>query len=318
MAYYIGAYAAAPMPFDPALEDDFYRGLRTLGARGLELPFFGPGFHAARPDGFPTGLDPAWTYLVTCLPGTMNSLERQADFGIASDSPSGRAAALAFLEQARGAVLRLNARLGRRAVRLVAVHSAPRQGAGVAASEASLAASLAELQGWDWDGAALAIEHCDAYTPGRQPEKGFLRLEQELAAIRATGGRTGMVINWARSAIEGRSAETPARHIALARDAGRLRGVVFSGCTADDPLYGQWRDRHAPFAPEPGAGSGCAASLLTAARAQECLRSAGAPRLDVLGIKINPLPASLTVERRLDRLRDAITIVDGCLREARR
>ncbi|PNB45887.1 DUF4862 domain-containing protein, partial [Pseudomonas sp. GW456-12-10-14-LB2] len=75
--------------------------------------------------------------------------------------------------------------LGRPAVAAVAVHSAPRRdGSGPAASLAAFADSLTRLRSRDWRGAELLVEHCDAPAPGRAPEKGFLRIEDECVALK--------------------------------------------------------------------------------------------------------------------------------------
>src|SRR5438034_923832 len=69
--------------------------------------------------------------------------------------------------------------------------------------------SLDELRAWDWRGAALSVEHCDAFVPGQAPAKGFLALGAEIDAIRASHGATpvGVAVNWGRSAIEARDPE---------------------------------------------------------------------------------------------------------------
>jgi hypothetical protein len=263
-------------------------------------------------------LDPRWDIVPSLIGGTLQSLQKDPHFGLASDSEAGRAAALRLVDLTRQLVLQINGRFGRKAVRWVELHSAPRRSVpGVTGSVTALAASLRELQDWDWDGAGLAIEHCDQYVAGQRPEKGFLSLEQEMDAIGQAGQRVplGIVINWGRSAIEGRDPGAPLRHIRAARAAGLLRGLTFSGCTPQDPHYGEWLDQHAPFAPAAGLRTGCAHSLLTVERAAECLREAGAPRLSFVGFKIQPLPATLQLEQRLGILNDTIAILDRALAE---
>ena len=73
----------------------------------------------------------------------------------------------------------------------VQLHSAPSLGtpaavaAGVTSSVHALSRSLQEVLTWDWRGAAVAIEHCDAaHSDGSPPAaKGFLSLDEELAAL---------------------------------------------------------------------------------------------------------------------------------------
>ena len=99
----------------------------------------------------------------------------------------------------------------------VEIHSAPNRGAakdvGNSSSAASFAASLKELLSWDWQGAKLVVEHCDAYTQDHTPQKGFLGLDEEIEAVNIanSGGdrtRIGVCINWARSVIETRNTQT--------------------------------------------------------------------------------------------------------------
>ena len=67
----------------------------------------------------------------------------------------------------------------------------------------------------------------------------------------------GVVINWARSAIEGRNAQLPLDHVKAAAAAGWLRHVGFSSCSVSRPSSGSrgstctclWR---APPAPRTG------------------------------------------------------------------
>jgi len=325
MSFYIGAYAAMPKPavpgaYEPAIERRFFAALRELeDIAGLELPFYGT-LHPHNVGAYLDLLSPEWSYVLTGIPGTMNALAADPFFGLASRTASGRTAALEFCRRLREAVATLNGRFGRSVVRLVEIHTAPTQGApGVASSGEALVDSLREVRGWDWHGARLAIEHCDAYRPAQPPQKGFLALSQELDALAASeGGRTpaGVVLNWGRSAIEGRSAETPLAHARSARDAGLLVGLMFSGACARDPVYGDWQDTHAPFAPMfrgPARGTGntggvhygAERSELTAERAKAWLQAAG-HGLDVLGLKIQPLPASLPLDIRIEYLRDAV------------
>jgi hypothetical protein len=326
MAYYVGAYAAAPKPTDPgggdgSAERAFYAALRGLPqVRGLELPFTNA-LHSQDVAAFLGQLHPDWLYVMTGLPGVMNALAENPGFGLASDSTTGRASALAFCLRLRDAVATLNLRFGRQVVLRVELHSAPRQGApGVSASTESLVDSLREVRGWDWYGAKLAIEHCDAYVQGQPAQKGFLRIDQELEALAATDtARTpaGIIINWGRSAIEGQDPATPLEHIEAARRGGRLCGVMFSGACAQDPVYGGWQDSHAPFAPAFGLRHGAERSLLTPEQAEACLRAAGA-ELDVLGLKIQPLPPPASAMERAAFVQDALTWLDTVASRAQR
>jgi hypothetical protein len=314
MNVYVGAYPAIPQPvtadsYEPEVERHFFTALRELeGVRGLEMPFYGT-LHQHDVEAYLDLLDPEWSYVISGLPGTMMALREDPHFGLASHAKSGRTAALEFCRRLRAAVATLQRRFGPHAVRRVELHTAPRQGApGVAASTAALVDSLREVRGWDWLGAKLAIEHCDAYVPGQPPQKGFLSIAQELDALEATQDtrtQTGMLLNWARSAIEGRDAAVPLAHLREAKRRGLLVGLMFSGVCASDPTYGDWQDTHAPFAPAFGVRHTAERSILTAERGRAWLAEGGAG-LDVVGLKIQPLPATIPLEERIEYVRDAI------------
>lgn len=298
MRVHLGAYAASPChaAWDPAAEGAYYAGLRRLDLAGLEHPYYGR-LHRFDDAWFLEQLDPAWTLALTTIPGVFERLKEDVHFGLASGDPGGRERALDFIEGARRTVLHLHRYLGRRVVRAVLLHSAPRLGSGARSSPEAFASSLSALRARDWDGASLLVEHCDAFTPARPPDKGFLSLEDEAAAVRLSSGAApaGLLVNWGRSAVETRSAAGPLEHIARARDAGLLRGLFFSGATPSHPLYGEWRDSHAPFrelVPE---------SLLGAPEAAAALAAAGEPEL--VGLKMQALPKTLGVPERLDFVR---------------
>ena len=226
--------------------------------------------------------------MVTLIPGTMERLKQDKHFGLASADKDGRARALDFARSACRAIEGLP-------VAAVEVHSAPSLGGtGAKSSLEAFADSLSQLRLLDWGAAELLVEHCDAAIPGQAAEKGFLRLEDECAAIMLSEGptRARMMLNWARSAIEAR-----------ARQAGLLGGLFFSGCTREHADYGTWKDSHAPFSVS------CPASLLTPEAAKSALQEAG--RVDHLGVKLQPLPASLGTAERLAMIRAAVEAVSA-------
>ncbi len=294
MQAFVSSYAlASPAePWDRDAEAALFAGLSRAGLAGVELPYYGR-LHR-RDDGWLVErLDPRWRLLITLLPGTMERLAADPRFGLASADEAGRARALGFAAQAARAVAHLRAFLGRPAVAAVLVHSAPRPGNGAKSSLESFADSLTRLRALDWSGAELLVEHCDAHVPTHPPDKGFLRIEDECAALKLSTGatRARLLVNWGRSAVESRSGDGPLEHLRRAREAGLLAGVFFSGATADHPDYGAWKDSHAPFS------KSCPASLLTRAAARDSLAAAG--DVDYVGLKIQPLPESVGTERRL-------------------
>jgi hypothetical protein len=306
----VGAYAASPCTdgWSPELESEFFAALRAEGfVAGLELPFAGA-VHAHDPEWLFRSVPADWSVVLTLIPGTMERLARDPEFGLASSAEPGRRRAMEFAAAAREAVRVLNERLGRRAVIAVEIHSAPRPAAGVEPSAVAFHRSIDELRRWDWQGAVLSVEHCDAFVPGQPPAKGFLPLSAEITAIRSSGGSTpiGIAINWGRSAIEARDPEVPALHIEQARHAGVLNGLMFSGATLDDTLYGHWADKHAPFA----VSDRDAHRMLTAKRVHACLAAAQGASLAFLGFKIQTLPKDLSVADRVAELRRSAQILD--------
>ncbi|MBI4062211.1 MAG: DUF4862 family protein [Elusimicrobia bacterium] len=301
MKMHVAAYAASAA-LDEAAEAALYEGIAAMGVAGLEQPFSGALHH--RDEGWLIGqIRPDWSLALTLMPGVMERLKDDRRFGLAGADPDGRKRALDFAESARRAVETLHRRLGRRAVRVVLLHSAPRPGAESALE--GFADSLTELRGRDWQGAELLVEHCDALLPGREPDKGFLRIEDEIQAVKLSRGRTpiGVAINWGRSALETRSTDGPLKHIRHAVQAHLLGALFFSGATPAHPEYGVWRDSHAPFS------TICPASLLTPAAAKAAL--AEAPDCPLIGLKLQPKPATMGVRERLAVIQDGLGALHG-------
>ena len=305
MKVIVGAYAASPChsAWNPDAEGAYFKGLAALPEIGaLELPFFGS-LHRYDDAWFLANVPRHWDHLITCIPGVMIAAGSMPEFGLASTSEAGRQAAIEFTEKARKAVHRLNRHLGRKAVLGVEIHSAPPLNEKIAASVGSnrerFLQSLNEIRAWDWDGARLSIEHCDRYiSGGLAPAKGFLSMEDEIWAASESRGETpiGVLINWGRSAIEGRSAETPVAHLELAKKAGLADGVIFSGASQGDALYGDWADSHAPF------GRG----LMTPKAVRAALGALG-PSARFTGFKIQALPKDLSVADRVQFVQDSLS-----------
>lgn len=280
---YVSSYAAAApaAPWDRAAEEALFEGFGRMDLAGLELGYTGR-LHACDDAWLIDRLRPQWRVIVSLLPGTMDHIKEDPAFGLASADADGRKRALEFAERACRAVEHLAEYLGRPAAAAVSVHSGP---SGKKSLE-GFADSLAAMARWDWSGAALLVEHCDA-----NAAKKFLRIEDECAAIGRLPYR--LLINWGRSALETRSAQGPLDHIRRAREADLLGGLFFSGVTPE------WKDDHAPFA------SSRPDSLLTAGAARAALKAAG--DVAIIGIKIQPLPASLGTDARLAMIADALS-----------
>jgi len=294
MQIFAGAYAAITR--QPADEvEEYYRLLAAdpfVG--GLEEPWTGAPF-----------VDRGWPVVVTTIPGTMDALAVNPRFGLASLDGEGRAAAVADVAALHAEAIRLNEARGSQVVRAVELHSAPRRTAGDSSASA-LAMSLAEIATWDWQGAELLVEHCDAQVAGQGAAKGFLTIDEEIVAV--TGLPVGILINWGRSAIELRDADRVVEHIAAVRNAGVLRGLIFSGAASvDGDSVTAWADQHLPVAREGGVG-GEQLSLLTEERIRAALTAAGA--VDLLGLKIGWRGQSATASERAALVGRGLDVLD--------
>ena len=92
MATIVGAYAASPASaaWKEAEEKAFYDGLKAMpGVRGLEVPFTGA-LHPHDEAWLLGAVKKDWDFVVTCIPGTMQTLMKDKAFGLASDDVAGR------------------------------------------------------------------------------------------------------------------------------------------------------------------------------------------------------------------------------------
>lgn len=273
----VGAYAAAPTGAASEDRATYHRALAADARIGaLEVPWTPDLVDAEHLPERGAGVG----IVLTVLPTTMVRRKEDPRYGLAATDPSGRAQAMADLRQVRDLVARLNAT--GQVVHAVEVHSSPRPADGAAVA---LADALGEVCGWDWNGAAVLVEHCDTVVAGHPSEKGFLTIEDELAAVaqaRSTGTTaTGLVVNWGRSALEGRNPGTARDHIALAAARGLLAGMVFSGVARDETSAGPaWADLH--LAPAPVA----AASLMDLEAMRQCRAAAGDDFDGFVGLKV--------------------------------
>lgn len=297
----VSAYPASPAHarWDPELEGELLPALCALpGVAGLEVPWMG-GIHPHDETWFLANV-PAVPLAVTPIPFVMGRLGSDSRYGLASTDETGRAAAVDDLRRVAADIARIDRESGA-TVAVVTLHTAPR----VAGAVEPFVRSLQEAAALDWSGARLVVEHCDASVPGQIPEKGFLSLDDEIAAIRSAGAPVGLWLNWGRSAIELRDADAVTAQIAAAAASGFLVGLAFSGAAAVQSPYGPpWVDAHLPIAsthPE-------SASLLDDAHVAAALAAAG----DVawLGLKTARRPddagardALRTVARNLEVLR---------------
>ena len=221
---------------------------------------------------------------------------------LASPSESGREKAIADIHIVFEAIKEFNNRAGRKVVTALEIHSAPRENG----NSDSLAKSLEIINSWNWEDTKLVIEHCDAFIAGQTPEKGFISLQDEIEAINKSGAKVGILINWGRSAIEFRDADRVLEHLEIAKQSGLLRGLIFSGTSDQQGLFGYpWIDAHHPFKKDSQHKFGDPDSLLTPARAKAALDLVG--DIPLLGIKMgwpNDVPGS--VEERYEMISSAL------------
>lgn len=308
--FVVGAYGSRPEA--PATPDGFRSYVDAVlalpGVDGLEIPFQPDGPLSAWSDtNYLHATDPRTTHVLTTIPGMMMGAQSEPSFGLASAEESTRQQALALARRGFEFVTEINDGPGGDIVG-VQYHSAPpHQHSSVEAFERS----LQEIAAWDWGDTWLAVEHCDAKTDAHDPEKGFRTMDEELQAI--DGLPFGMVINWGRSVIETRVAEGVRTHLALARKAGRLDGLIFSGASPEQTAIGHpWADVHVPIrdwsATSPLAEDS-ASSLLTASHIDACTSDAlDAPELRFLGVKVKSPPGA-SLEERIELVGANVAIV---------
>jgi len=299
--YIIGAYPCAPSfhQQDEEQERDFWRQLAdTPHIAGLEQPCL-ENLHPLGDEWLLKHTPGEWQIVVTAVMETMRRRASNGGFGLASSDEEQRRACVDYYRHLHNKIRAVNARFPGKIIALE-MQAAPLAGnASVEQATDAFARSIAEIARWDWD-CELVLEHCDAMNQPA-PRKGFLPLENVLETL--AGVEVGVCINWARSAIEGRNTTLPLSHTQRAQQAGKLRGLMFSG-TTQQGAYGEWQDLHAPFAPF------CAESLLTVDRASALFNATANDNLLFSGIKLLEIDARASVDHRVAILRDGINALN--------
>ncbi len=311
-----GAYPAVP-PADPWSRHDEERfwsrlteGAGEVGLGGLELPWLDGSVHAYDEEWYLGRLPPSWVHVVTMIPDTMKTASADPTCGLASLDEAGRRRAVDRARSLRDHLETLAQQRGGPFARSVEVHSAPRRATlddPEGGSGEAFVRSLTELGAWDWSGAGLVVEHCDATRPGRDSAKGFLSIAAEIAAVRSLPGGlptpVSVGVNWGRSVIEGHDRGTAVEHVRAAAGEGRLSTLLFSGA-AQGAAVDTWADVHLP--PD----TVDAASLLRAADIADCLAAAGGPgSVPTLGVKVRAAPGPRTPEQRADDVVRSVVVV---------
>ena len=141
-----------------------------------------------------------------------------------------------------------------------------------------------------------------------------MSIDDEVLALKSlsVNFKVGLAINWARSAIEGRSPSTVIDHIKLARKNKLLSGFFFSGTADSDESYGDWKDSHMPFEKSCDIEHYQPNSLLTESNIRSTLKTINLEELDYIGIKLLSMPiAGSSIERRVGVNRDAINVLNN-------
>lgn len=290
--------------------------------RGLELPFWGENLHPFDDEWLLSSIDPKWENVLTCVPGTMKSIESNSSFGLASIDDNSRNEAIEFYKIAFKCVNKLKSHFGNKSVVAVYITSSPYQKNGQHYAEKKpFILSLLELASWDWGETRILVEHCDSYTKYNPcPHKGFLSLEDEISTIKKVNDKCksnmGIVINWGRSVIEFRDVSGPIKHIKNAVKNDVLAGLMFSGTTANDNnLYGAWSDLHMPPAPFEGFKYFESQSLMTYENIKKTLGSCNINSLVCLGIKLLAMPNRSSIEKRIAINKNTMCLLDIVINE---
>jgi len=321
--FIVGAYTSSPNLFswNKSREKDFFAKFNEIdNVRGLEIPFWGDSLHPNDDKYFLSLLKPEWEHVITCVPGTMKRLESDQQFGLASLNEESRKKAIEFVNLARLATGNLVNHFGRNCVIAVELTSSPKTLPDSIQSDVEkLYESLKEICSWDWHGAKLVIEHCDAYSEqNKAPQKGFLSLKDEIQAITKINEEQntplGLTINWGRSAIEGRRVNEPENHVKYTSNIGILSGIMFSGVANEaNSLYGIWKDLHAPPPKAFDMENYEETSLMSFQNIQNTLKSCNINKLDYIGVKLLPLPSELTISKRVGINSDALMLIRKAL-----
>ena len=296
--YIIGAYPCAPSFHQQSEEQEaeFWKLLAdTPHIRGLEQPCL-ENLHPFGDEWLLKHTPGEWQIVVTAVMETMRRRGGNGAFGLASADEEQRQQCVAYYRHLLNKITAVNKAHSGKVIALE-MQAAPQAGNGnVQQATDAFARSINEITAWDWP-CELVLEHCDAMTSAA-PRKGFLPLENVLDVL--ADRDVGVCINWARSAIEGRNTTLPLEHTLKAKQAGKLRALMFSGTTLQGE-YGEWQDLHAPFAPF------CPDSLMSAEHAKSLFNAAGPATLQFSGIKLLEINANASVNHRVEILRDGIS-----------
>jgi len=170
---------------------------------------------------------------------------------------------------------------------------------------------------WDWGESQLVVEHCDEYRQDASHQKGSMSLEDELMVLKdiqdqkGVNTRLGITINWGRSVIEGRDVKTPVEHIRVAKKAGLLHGLMFSGVSKAGP-YGVWSDTHAPPREVMLDDTYNDGLLLDHRGIGSCVSEIGDYPIEYIGIKIGAQPDNISIAERCRLNAESLLQLKSC------
>lgn len=298
--YIIGAYPCAPSFHykDEEAETKFFNILKeSEHILGLEQPYL-ESFHPLGNDYFFKTIDPNWKIVITAIMYTMSKRGQGLDYGLASTDKELRTQSVNHILS----IIKDIEKYGQDRFLALQIQSAPNKNN--FNYKASVDAFYESIQTITKVGTPckIVIEHCDSIN-GKNIRKGFLDLQTEIEIAKEFN--LGICINWARSVLEGNSAETPVQHINLVKNNNIDLALLFSG-TATGGSYGNLGDNHAPFKTFNGSRIKCDESLLTIEKAKASFDALKGGNILYEGAKLLEIDDKATVEHRADILLDAI------------
>ena len=325
--YIVGAYATSPNLFtwDDHSESIYFNGLKKIKLiRGLELPFWGESLHAFDDEWFLSNLEPKWENVLTCVPGTMKSLEADPFFGLASVNEESRNKAIRFYRRAYECINNLKNKFGNNSVIAIFITSSPYVNTKYNNAEVdSFSLSLNELASWGWGNTRVIVEHCDAFNKkNTNPKKGFLSIDEEIETLRFINNKWntdfGIVINWGRSVIEYKDISGPVEHVKSLNSHNLLAGIMFSGTTDNNNnLYGAWSDKHMPPATIGNYKYFESESLMTFENVKKLLKICDLDTLDFIGVKLLAMPKKSSIEKRISINEDSLALLKQAINEVK-
>ena len=240
-----------------------------------------------------------WMITLNAVPSTFQAWAKDHSFGLASPDENGRQSAVRMVRKIADTIKTINQKAGRQVILALEVQAAPGFSDRIFVSAVdAFAKSMREIAEFEWHGAEVLVEHCDAYVEGQKPAKGFLQLSEIIDVLKSLDSSPiKLSLNWGRSLIEVRDPYRVVDHVRQGSASGLLRAFTFSGTADRESACGvAWADSHLVFSDTPDKTYADPASLMTLKLAKESLEEID--DLGFLAVKTN-WPAARTdpVER---------------------